>query len=374
MKIVIDQNIRGVENTFARLGELVAMDGRDIRRQHLMDADLLIIRTATRADASLLEGTPVRFVGTTAIGTDHLDIPWLGNQGITWCNAPGCNADSAAQYTLATMWLACQRLGRRLEDQRVGIIGRGNVGSRVQKLLDALGVDTVANDPPLADAGIGGLVSQSEALSCDIVSLHVPLTRDGPCPTFRMIGDRQLARMPAGALLVNAARGNVVHGAALLEALRAGTVHAALDCWPDEPRLDPKLLERTVVATPHVAGYSDDGKRNGTWMVYEAWCHSAGVEPAVRGEEGQGRLSLAIQNPADVLTEALEAACFVPGHDCLMRELAALPAGELPAQFDRLRKEYPFRRDFHGWDVDCVDSAAARLLASLGFAVAEPTA
>jgi erythronate-4-phosphate dehydrogenase len=374
MKIVIDQNIRGVENTFARLGELVAMDGRDIRRQHLMDADLLIIRTATRADASLLEGTPVRFVGTTAIGTDHLDIPWLGNQGITWCNAPGCNADSAAQYTLATMWLACQRLGRRLEDQRVGIIGRGNVGSRVQKLLDALGVDTVANDPPLADAGIGGLVSQSEALSCDIVSLHVPLTRDGPCPTFRMIGDRQLARMPAGALLVNAARGNVVHGAALLEALRAGTVHAALDCWPDEPLLDPKLLERTVVATPHVAGYSDDGKRNGTWMVYEAWCHSAGIHPAVRGEEGQGRLSLAIQNPADVLTEALEAACFVPGHDCLMRELAALPAGELPAQFDRLRKEYPFRRDFHGWDVDCVDSAAARLLASLGFAVAEPTA
>ena len=368
MKIVIDQNIRGVENTFARLGELVAMDGREIRREHLMDADLLIIRTSTRADEALLEGTPVRFVGTTAIGTDHLDIPWLQQQRIRWCNAPGCNADSAAQYTLASIWLACQRLGRRLEHQRVGIIGRGNVGSRVQKLLNALGVDTVANDPPLADAGVGGLVSQSEALSCDVVTLHVPLTRDGPCPTFRMIGDRQLARMPAGALLVNAARGNVVHGVALLDSLRAGTVHAALDCWPDEPRLDPELIERTVVATPHVAGYSDDGKRNGTWMVYEAWCRSAGIEPAVRGEEGRGRLSMTIKNPDNALAVALENACFVEDHDRAMRESVALSPFDIPVQFDRLRKNYPFRRDFHGWDVACPDPDTALMLQRLGFA------
>jgi len=367
MKIVIDRNIRGAESTFALHGDLVEMDGRDIRRHHLEDADILVIRTATRANAELLEGTAVRFVGTTSIGTDHLDIPWLEKQGIAWSNAPGCNADSAAQYTLAMMWLACQRLDKDLKAQRVGIIGRGNVGSRVQKLLTALGVDNVANDPPLADQGVNSLVPQEEALQCDIVCLHVPLTTDGPYPTRSMIGMQQLAKMPQGALLLNSSRGNVVQGAALLEAVRGGSVHAALDVWPDEPLLSPELLEHSVIATPHVAGYSDDGKRNGTWMVYEAFCKNAGIEPVARGEQGQERLKLSIQNPETALSEALEAACFVPGHDQALRAMARLPSAQIAQGFDRLRKEYPYRRDFHGWDVDCTDLTAAGTLSSLGF-------
>ena len=368
MKIVIDRNIRGARDTFALHGELVPMDGREIRNRHLQDADLLIIRTTTRVDAGLLEGTPVGFVGTTAIGTDHLDIPWLERQGVRWCNAPGCNADSAAQYTLAMIWLACRRLGWKLEDQRVGIIGRGNVGSRLQKLMNALGVETVANDPPLADEGVRGLVSQEEALSCNIVSLHVPLTDQGPYPTLRMIGSEQLARMPGGALLVNAARGNVIEGKALLDAVTRERIHAALDCWPGEPRLDPELLERTVVATPHVAGYSDDGKRNGTWIVYEAFRDWAGLPPATRKEAAR-RLSLRVERPAEALTEVLDASCFVKHHDEAMRSLTRLPAGEIAGQFDRLRKEYPFRRDFHGWDIDCADPEASRVLGALGFSL-----
>jgi erythronate-4-phosphate dehydrogenase len=366
VKIVIDQNIRGAEATFAPLGELVAMEGRSIRREHLHDADLLVIRTTTRADAGLLEGTPVRFVGTTAIGTDHLDIPWLESAGIHWCNAPGCNADSAAQYTLAMIHLACARLGRDLRALRVGIIGRGNVGSRLQRLLGALGVETVANDPPLADAGVEGLVSQAEALDCDIVSLHVPLTRDGPYPTLGMIGDVQLARMPAGALLVNSARGAVVDGPALLDALRASRVQAALDCWPGEPDIEPGLLERVVVATPHVAGYSDDGKRNGTRMVYEEWCHWAGATPNPVAAD-QRRLALDIGDAAGALDQALEAACFVARHDEALRALAAADRDAIGPGFDRLRREYPFRRDFHGWDLGCPDSESAALLAALGF-------
>jgi erythronate-4-phosphate dehydrogenase len=367
LKIVIDQNIRGAVATFAQHGELVAMDGRDIRREHLIDADLLIIRTTTKVNADLLEGTAVRFVGTTAIGTDHLDTAWLDQQGIRWCNAPGCNADSAAQYTLAMIWLACERLGRRLDEQRVGIIGRGNVGSRLQKLLNTLGVETVANDPPLADEGIQGLVSQAEALSCDIVSLHVPLTGDGPYPTLRMISEEQLARMPEGALLVNAARGNVVDGAALLDAAKAGRVQAALDCWPNEPLLDPELLDRTMVATPHVAGYSDDGKRNGTWMVYHAFCEWAGVEPASDGDNARRGQSLSIQNPENALSEALEATCFVSVHDRAMRELKELSSARIAHHFDQLRKDYPYRRDFHGWNVSCGDQQAAGVLNALGF-------
>jgi erythronate-4-phosphate dehydrogenase len=368
VRIVIDRNIRGAEQTFARLGELVEMEGRKIRREHLVDADLLIIRTATMANAELLEGTSVRFVGTTSIGTDHLDIPWLEQAGIEWANAPGCNADSAAQYTLAMIHLACQRLSRRLENQRVGIIGRGNVGSRLAKLLRALGVETVANDPPLEDAGVPGLVSQSEALACDIVSLHVPLTTDGPYPTHHMIGAEQLARMPGGALLVNAARGGVVDGAALLDAVRNARVQAALDCWPGEPNLDPELLERTVVATPHVAGYSDDGKRNGTRQVYEHYCARAGIPPGAPAPDSR-RLELSIRQPATALETALAATCFVERHDAALRALAAASPDERARGFDRLRKEYPFRRDFHGWDVSCADPACAAQLAALGFVV-----
>ena len=369
MKIVVDRNIRGAESSFALHGELIEMDGREIQKHHLEDADVLIIRTATRANAELLEGTAVRFVGTTSIGTDHLDIPWLDQQGIRWANAPGCNADSAAQYTLAMTRLACERLGLELENQRVGIIGRGNVGSRLQKLLEALGVETLANDPPLADLGVPDLVSQAEALACDIVSLHVPLTRDGSCPTWRMISGPQLASMKTGALLVNAARGDVVDGPALLEAANQGTVHAALDVWPGEPLLDPELLERSTVATPHVAGYSDDGKRNGTWMVYDAFCAWSGETPQPRRETGPGRQSLAIQDPGRALEEALDATCFVRQHDTLMRQLCGREPGQIARAFDRLRKDYPYRRDFHAWDVVCKDAGAAQLLTDLGFVV-----
>jgi len=366
MRIVVDRNIRGVEETFARLGEVCFMEGRAIRRHDLLDADLLIVRTATRVDRDLLDGTGIRFVGTTSIGTDHLDIPYLERAGIAWANAPGCNADSAAQYTLAMIWLACNRLGRGLRDQRVGIVGRGNVGSRLQKLLDALGVQSVANDPPLADAGVPGLVSLAEALSCDIVSLHVPLTRSGPYPTLRMIGREQLARLADGSLLVNAARGDVVDGPELLGQLRAGRLHAALDTWPNEPGLDPELLERTVVATPHVAGYSDDGKRNGSRIVCAAFCAWAGIDRPPPAADSR-RLALSIEDPDAAVDEALEAACFVARHDAALRGLAAAPPAEIARGFDRLRREYPFRRDFHGWDVDCPEPDSARLLAALGF-------
>ncbi len=257
MKIVVDQNIRGAGSTFGRHAKLDVVDGRALRAEHLADTDVLIIRTTTRVDQHLLQDSKVGFVGTTSIGTDHLDIDWLEQQGITWASAPGCNADSAAQYTLAMMWLACERLGRRLADQRVGIIGRGNVGSRVQRLLAALGIESVANDPPLAELGKSGLVSLEEALAQDIVSLHVPLERGGAHPTYRFIASEQLARMPDHALLVNTARGDVIDGNALMVELANGRLHAALDVWPGEPIFSSELLESTTVATPHVAGYSN---------------------------------------------------------------------------------------------------------------------
>ena len=368
MKIVIDQNIRGAESTFGRHGELTFLEGRSIRNEHLRDAEALVIRTATRVDAELLQDTPVRFVGSTSIGLDHIDTTWLDGKGIAWANAPGCNADGTAQYTLAIAWLACERLGRPLTELSAAVIGRGNVGSRVQSLLQALDASVVANDPPLADAGVPGLVSLEEALAQDIVCLHVPLTRQGPYPTLRFIDATALAHMNPGALLINSARGDVVNGGALLDELRAGRLQAALDVWPGEPQIDTALLEAVTVATPHVAGYSADGKYNGTRMVYEAFCHSAGLDPfpiAAPTDEPELRIPAGV----DPVGHALGATCFVERHDAAMRELALCGDEERAGGFDRLRRDYPVRRDFQAWRVHCADPSGARALGKLGFRV-----
>jgi erythronate-4-phosphate dehydrogenase len=368
LKIVVDQNIRGAESTFGHHGELSFLEGRAIRNEHLRDAEVLIIRTATAVDETLLRGTPVRFVGSTSIGIDHIDTDWLDRQEIAWANAPGCNADGTAQYTLAIAWLACERHGRSLPDLSAGVIGRGNVGSRVQALFRTLGMRVVANDPPLADAGEPELVSLDEALAQDVVCLHVPLTREGPYPTFRFIGRRALARIRPNSLLINASRGDVVDGGPLLDELRAGRLHAALDVWPGEPRVDPDLLLATTVATPHVAGYSDDGKYNGTRMVYEAFCASDGLEPRPMAMPARSP-ELHIREGQDPLARALEASCFVQRHDDAMRALAACGAEERTTEFDRLRRDYPSRRDFQAWRVHCGDPGPARTLARMGFQV-----
>jgi erythronate-4-phosphate dehydrogenase len=367
MNIIVDQNIRAAEATFGAHARLRFLDGRAIRNEHLRDAEALVVRTATRVDETLLRGTPVGFVGTTSIGTDHLDLGFLQRQGIAWANAPGCNADAAAQYTLAMAWLACERLGRSLAGRSAAIVGCGNVGSRVQALFRALGMPAVANDPPLAEAGRGDLVDLDEALAQDIVCLHVPLTRGGPYPTHRFIGREQLGRMRRGALLVNTARGDVVDGDALLAELRSGRMHAALDVWPGEPLLDAALLEGTTVATPHVAGYSDDGKRKGTLLVYAAFCAWAGFTPVAPPAPAADPPLLRIEPGENALARAMDAACFVRWHDAAMRELTGLSLRRRAREFDRLRRDYPPRRDFRAWRIQCADLESARLCHNVGF-------
>jgi erythronate-4-phosphate dehydrogenase len=369
MKIVVDQNVTDAEHTFARHGEIIRVDGRQLKGEQLTSADALIIRTVTKVDATLLDNTPVSFVGSASIGTDHMDIPWLEERGINWANAPGCNADSAAQYTLAMIWLACQRLGYTLGDLSVGVIGRGNVGSRVQKLLTTMGATVVANDPPLADRGETGLVSLDQALASDIVCLHVPLTRHGPYPTWRFINSKVLAQMPDGALLLNTARGDVIDGDALLSELQSGRLQAALDVWPGEPFIDGQLMEKAVVATPHVAGYSNEGRRNGTLMVYQAFCDWAG-ESLVESADFPGNPpGITIKRGDNAVSKSLHASCFVSEHDQALRGLSSLPAGQRAIEFDHLRRNYPQRRDFRAWQIQCEQPGSDTVLRKLGFII-----
>ena len=219
MKAVADQNMAELDATFARHLELRLEAGRTLTDSDLTGAEVLLVRSVTRVDEGLLAGSGVRFVGTATIGTDHLDTEWLDRHGIAWASAPGCNADAAAQYTLAMILLACRRLGKNPRKLSVGVIGHGNVGRRLRAVAETLGMSCLVRDPPLAAEGVLPDVSLSAVLDRDVVCLHTPLTRDGPWPTAGMIDADAIDAMPEGALLVNSARGGVVVESALRDAL-----------------------------------------------------------------------------------------------------------------------------------------------------------
>jgi len=363
MRIVADENMLLLNETFGRHGKVVRLKGREISRADLEDADVLLVRSVTRVGRALLEGTAVRFVGSATIGTDHLDTAWLEERGIAWAHAPGCNADAASQYALAMIWLACERLGKTLRDQHVGIVGRGNVGGRLARLLQALGVNVAACDPPLARAGEPGLVDMERVCDTDIISLHVPLTTSGDYPTRDLFGPVRLRRLKRGTLLVNTSRGGVVDAPALLARLQDGRLHAALDVWPDEPLIDADLLEAVCVATPHVAGYSVEGKQAGTLGIYEAFCRTFSLS----GKAAAPRKPAETAGPVyETLKQALTASCPVARDDAALRAELARHPGRGQVNIDPLRTAYPPRHEFGACRVAAGADGQA---AALGFQV-----
>jgi erythronate-4-phosphate dehydrogenase len=370
MKALADEHIFGLEGIFAPHLELRACHGRAITRADLGDAEVLLVRAVTRVDEALLADSQVRFVGTVTIGTDHLDTDWLDEAGIAWASAPGSNADAAAQYTLGMILLACRRLDRDPLQQRVGILGHGNVGQRLHALLAALGLDCVVRDPKRAAVGELPDVTLENVLDCDVLCLHTPLTRDGPWPTADLIDAAALAAMRTGALLVNSARGGVVNEQALQAALDRGALHAALDVWPREPSIAPALLEATTVASPHVAGYSLEGKARGTRMILEAflaWSGQRAGRSAGRkaGDDGGDTPAECLDLPpdtADAVTDAVVSATRVARDDRWLRDASPLT----PEVFDALRRAHTPRHEFNRIAVRA-PAASEAALRGLGF-------
>lgn len=342
MKIVADERVAALGETFGRHGAVLRLDGLEIEREHLKGADALLTRTVTRVDRHLLEGTPVRFVGTATIGSDHIDTAYLESQGIRWTAAPGCNADATAQYTLAMYLLACRRLGKAPRTQRFGIVGRGNVGGRLAELLGKLGVETIACDPPLEAQGVQDLYPIEEILGCDAVSLHVPLTGSGRWPTYRMFNTEMFEMLSTESLLINACRGDVVDGAALRHWQSQGG-SAALDVWPGEPEIDADILDRSIVASPHIAGYSLDGKYRASAMVYGAFCETFGLEAFAAPNVQPAAPDMDVHQ-CDFESALLDA-CPVERDDAAMRGLLEIPAGQRAEAFHQIRSGYPLRRD-----------------------------
>ncbi|WP_152224027.1 4-phosphoerythronate dehydrogenase PdxB [Pseudomonas sp. SCB32] len=376
MRILADENIPLVEAFFGGHGEIRRLPGRGIDRAALGDAEVLLVRSVTDVSRALLEGSQVKFVGTCTIGTDHLDLDYFAEAGIAWSSAPGCNARGVVDWVLGSLLALAEVHGAKLAERRYGVIGAGQVGGRLVDVLRGLGWDVRVCDPPRAAVEGGDFRSLEEVLrECDVISLHTPLTRDGDNPTRHLIDAGRLKALRPGTWLINASRGGVVDNAALRTHLEAGAdLDVALDVWEGEPQVDVDLAARCRIATPHIAGYSLDGKLRGTAQIYDAFCAWLGRSPEVSLDDllpaqWLAELSLKEECDPDWALAMLCRAVYDPRSDdaAFRRSLV----GDVEARrkaFDALRKHYPPRREITGLWVDIQGDAPCleNLLTALG--------
>lgn len=385
MRVVVDQNVPLGQEAFQDAGQVVLVPGRHLRREDLRGCEILIVRSITKVTPKLLEGTSVRFVGTCTIGTDHLDIPWLESEGIYWTAAPGCNARSVAEWTVSA--LATAHLRKRLDlaqKIRAGVVGVGKVGSQVATLLETLGFQVLRNDPPRAKTEGGhGFSNLDEILqSCAVVTSHLPMVRDGQWPT-KALWAKNLEKLRPGTVFLNSGRGPTASTPEVLQVLKSRPdVFAVLDVFDPEPSFPGDLATRADLVSPHVAGYSLEGKIEGTRLVREELAGFLGLRPwsppppktlpldvrSLRLPDGH------LLSPSTPVWDAL-AALVVGAHDpsrddTAMRSLILLSENERASGFDKLRKDYPERLEWRHRPVQNTSSLPAQaweIAQKLGF-------
>lgn len=367
MLIVADRDIPLVKEAFGGLGEVRLVEGRGLVAGDVRGAEVLLVRSVTPVNAGLLEGSAVRFVGSATIGTDHLDLDYLRGRGIACAHAPGSNAQAVAEYVLSAM------LALRSEPGPVGIVGYGNTGRRLARLLDALEVPYLVNDPPLRAAGfpVPHWASLADIRRMSTVSLHVPLAKSGPHPTYHLVNDGFLRGLPSDCLLINTSRGAVVDNRALLKHLDNTRMQTVLDVWEGEPAIDFQLLERVSLGTPHIAGYSLEGKLNGTQQIYTALCEFLDAKPGwqPRREPPQRTLTSKLRGFA-AIRNLVSQVYDIRHDDAQLRRLRQSPSAERAAGFDRLRRTYPLRREFSAYRCQVEnDDDTRRKLGESGFAI-----
>lgn len=353
IKIVADNKIPFLAGVLESVVKVEYLPGAQISREHLLDTDALIVRTRTLCDARLLEGTSVKFIASATIGHDHIDQDYCREKGIAWTNAPGCNAGSVVQYVSSALAHIFSQINLPFGEIILGVVGAGNVGSRLVKVADTLGLKTLVNDPPRERTeGSEGFCSLEEMLEkADIISLHVPLNMSGPDKTFHMVNMDFLKKMKPGAWLINSSRGEVAETKALISALQSGKLEGAIiDVWENEPDIDRELLNLVTIATPHIAGYSADGKANGTSMSVQAISRffKLGLdhwEPLRIPLAAKPLLNLSAKAKTreEIFCEISMQAYAIYGDDKALRNA--------PKTFEKLRGDYPIRREPHALKV-----------------------
>jgi erythronate-4-phosphate dehydrogenase len=373
IKVVADDKIPFLKGALEGVAEVVYLPGQKISNTDLQEADGLVTRTRTRCDRELLEGTQVSFIASATIGHDHIDTAWCDSHGIRWTNAPGCNSSSVRQYVVSTLLYLAFRRKLDLAGMRLGIVGVGHVGKKVQSAGEALGMNVLLNDPPRArHEGGDGFVSLDELLAeADVITLHVPLNRGGEDNTFHLVNKEFINRVKKGAILINTSRGAVVDESALKEGMGHSVFSdVVLDVFEKEPQMDSALLELVSLATPHIAGYSLEGKANGTAMSVQAVSRQFGLgldhwlptdlplpgQPEIYGDASQA-------GKQDLLWDIFSACYDVTADDRRLRKS--------PGSFEQLRGDYPFRREPPAYAVRLFQGyeELSGILEKLGFSV-----
>lgn len=346
MRIVTDEKIPYLREALEIMGHTVTpIAGNEISRSDLMNTEALFVRTRTHCDASLLENTAVRFIGTATIGHDHIDKEYCRKNGITWTNAPGCNADAVLQYVQCCIycWMKNNDI-RSTQGLTIGIVGVGQIGSRVQKWAQEVGFYTLLNDPPRASQGENGFVDLDEITQqCDIITFHPTLSRDGDHPSYHLADSEFMNKLHKCRLLINASRGPVVDNTALLEALNKKIISsAAIDVWENEPLLNQALLDKSFIATPHIAGYSAEGKMNASRMVLEAFAQFSGYKKELPVMQLPAPLHSRIYaaTQADALLDI-----YNPLNDTRLLK-------STPEKFEELRNNYALRREPSAYKIE----------------------
>ena len=378
MKLIVDANIPAAERCFGEFGSISRLPGREINAEHVKDADALIVRSITQVNEALLADSSIRFVGTCTIGTDHIDHAALAARNIEFASAPGCNAEAVVDYVLSSLLTLAERAGWPLLSRTVGVVGAGNVGSRLLARLNALGVNALVCDPPRAEQEGGqGFVSLDTLIDrCDILCLHTPLVKNGPHATYQLLNAQRINELAPGTVLLNAGRGDCIDEMALRGRLMGkGDITAVLDVWENEPGIDASLRDLVALATPHIAGHSLDGKLRGTWMIQQALARHA--ERRIQNAFADicplpVLASLHVQEVLpveDALRLCMRAVYDVRrDHDSLQRQvlLQGIRQG-----FDDCRANYPLRREFATLNVRLSGNAVAleSPLSAAGFRV-----
>ncbi len=372
MKIICDENISFAEAAFSQFGKVELLQGRKINNAALNKADVLIVRSITKVDKSLLENTNIKFVGTATIGTDHVDINYLNKRNIKFADAAGCNSDAVTEYLFTALFRILADKNISLKNKSMGVIGAGNIGSRVVKLAKAVGLEVIMNDPPLQrKTSSKDYAPLEEALQADIVTFHVPLTLDGKDKTIHLLDQKKIKSMKDGIILINASRGPVVDNTALSSFIDKKKLNVVLDVWEHEPEVDINLLNQTLIATPHIAGYSLEGKVNGTYLIYKNFCNFLGETPTWQPTLAMPEDSLITAEENKSIEETLNfifsQVYQIRRDDKKMRHLYDLDAKIRPSYFDLMRKEYPYRREFNNYFVKNPSTQLKKILEAFRF-------
>ena len=383
MKIIADVNIPFVAQCFSSIGAVEVVRGREIKPSVVADADILLVRSVTRVDSGLLAGSKTRFVATATIGFEHVDVDFLRDKGIGFASAPGSNANSVAEYIVAALLTIGKKHNIYLGGKSIGIVGVGNVGSRVEKKARALGMSVYLNDPPLhRKTGDAKYLPLEELFKCDFITLHTPLTFEGIDRTFHLADERFFKSLKKGCTFINTSRGDVVDTAALKGAIKSGKLGAVvLDVWENEPNIDTELLEMVDIGTPHIAGYSLDGKIVGTIMIYKAVCEYFGVKAKFEigtflpeADVRELKVNPNIGSEQDILRETVERIYSISGDDLRLRGILGMPTNKRGSFFDGLRKNYPVRREFQNTQIVTATDDTGRKLKSGVKAITEKLA